>query len=70
MTIITIIPVFGKWDEAARQLRRAGYQLTIENTIEVPNRQIQLAMIKLWNLAVVNVIASFTIEAENIRAST
>ena len=68
MTTIAITTFFGRWDEAAHQLKRAGLTLTVENTIEVENKAISATLFELWSLAAGNAIAGFTIEAEKIQA--
>jgi len=68
MTTIAITTFFGRWDEAAHQLKRAGLTLTVENTIEVENKAISATLFELWSLAAGNVVAGFTIEAEKIQA--
>jgi hypothetical protein len=68
MTTIAITTFFGRWDEAAHQLKRAGLTLTVENTIEVENKAISATLFELWSLAAGNVVAGFTIVAEKIQA--
>jgi hypothetical protein len=68
MTTIAITTFFGRWDEAAHQLKRAGLTLTVENTIEVENKAISAILFELWSLAAGNVVAGFTIVAEKIQA--
>ena len=68
MTTITITTFFGRWDEAAHQLKRAGLTLTVENTIEIEHTAIVAALVELWGLAASHIIAGFTIQAEMIQA--
>jgi hypothetical protein len=68
MTTIITTTFFGRWDEAAHQLKRAGLTLTVENTVEVEHDAIEATLFKFWSLAAENVIAGFTIEAEKIQA--
>lgn len=68
MTTIAITTFFGRWDEAAHQLKRAGLTLTVENTVEVEHSAIPKTLFELWSLAAGNVIAGFTVLAEKIQA--
>lgn len=68
MTTIAVTTFFGRWDEAAHQLKRAGLTLTVENTIEVEHTAIASALFELWALAAGHVIADFTVQAERIQA--
>jgi len=68
MTTITITTFFGRWDEAAHQLKRAGLTLTVENTVEVEHTTIAATLFELWSLSAGNIIAGFTIQAEKIQA--
>ena len=68
MTTIIVTTWFGRRDEAAQQLKRAGLTLTIENTVNIENKRISATLFELWSLTADSVIAGFTIEADKIRA--
>ncbi len=70
MTIVKVTTKFGQWDEAAERLAQQGLTLTVENTIEVSHRQIQRGLFEIFYLCAADVLAGFSVDAQDIKADS
>lgn len=61
MKTAIIVTVFGKWDEASTQLRKMGYHLTLENTVEVPDERLEEAQERFQSLVDDGIIDAFSL---------
>lgn len=65
MTTIGIVVAFGWWDAVSASLRKMGLELSVENTIQVSDRDIERVLPALWRLCQARIILGFRVDADD-----